>query len=81
MSSTPRERIEEIERRTLSERAVLAAETKGREREDQGEMHPGDFVDDDPRRIFDLRISRGAACNDNSHHRDHEGNRYFAGAG
>jgi dGTPase len=35
---TPRERLEEIERRTLSERAVLAAETKGREREE--EHHP-----------------------------------------
>src|SRR5467141_1762874 len=34
MSITPRERIEEIERRTLSDRAVLAAETKGREREE-----------------------------------------------
>ena len=36
--STPRERIEEIERRTLSDRAVLSAETKGREREE--ESHP-----------------------------------------
>lgn len=36
--STPRERLEEIERRTLSERAVLASETKGREREEQ--PHP-----------------------------------------
>src|SRR5213083_2849467 len=35
---TPRERIEEIERRTLSDRAVLSAETKGREREE--EPHP-----------------------------------------
>src|SRR5438105_5129752 len=34
MSSTPRERIEEIERRTLSERAVLSSETKGRERDE-----------------------------------------------
>jgi dGTPase len=33
--STPRERIEEIERRTLSDRAVLSAETKGREREEE----------------------------------------------
>src|SRR2546423_9319198 len=32
MSTTPRERIEEIERRSLSERAVLSCETKGRER-------------------------------------------------
>jgi dGTPase len=32
--STPRDRLEEIERRTLSERAVLSAETKGREREE-----------------------------------------------
>src|SRR5207248_6024646 len=35
---TPRERIEEIERRTLSERAVLSSETKGRERDE--EPHP-----------------------------------------
>src|SRR6266699_1188965 len=35
---TPRERFEEIERRTLSPRAVLSAETKGREREE--EPHP-----------------------------------------
>ena len=35
---TPRERIEEIESATLSERAVLAAHTKGREREE--EPHP-----------------------------------------
>src|SRR6184192_2789456 len=34
MSTTPRERIEEIERRTLSERAVLSSETKGRERDE-----------------------------------------------
>src|SRR5438270_5743779 len=34
MSTTPRERLEEIERRTLSERAVLAAESKGRERDE-----------------------------------------------
>src|SRR5436189_135373 len=34
MSTTPRERIEDIERRTLSERAVLASETKGRERDE-----------------------------------------------
>src|SRR5438477_12812819 len=34
MSTTPRERIEDIERRTLSERAVLSSETKGREREE-----------------------------------------------
>src|SRR5436190_23325190 len=33
--STPRERIEEIERRTLSDRAVLSAESKGREREEE----------------------------------------------
>src|SRR2546423_8676755 len=32
MSTTPRDRLEEIERGTLSERAVLAAESKGRER-------------------------------------------------
>src|SRR6184192_1777924 len=38
MSTTPRERIEEIERRTLSERAVLSSETKGRERDE--EPHP-----------------------------------------
>src|SRR5256886_10462445 len=36
--STPRERIEEIERRTLSDRAVLSAETKGPERHE--EPHP-----------------------------------------
>src|SRR5437773_2036350 len=36
--STPRDRIEEIERRTLSDRAVLSAETKGREREEAS--HP-----------------------------------------
>src|SRR5438105_7850291 len=35
---TPRERIEDVERRTLSERAVLAAETKGRDRDE--EPHP-----------------------------------------
>src|SRR5207244_2393464 len=34
MSTTPRERIEEIERRTLSERAVRSSETKGRERDE-----------------------------------------------
>src|SRR5436305_7902635 len=34
MSSTPRERLADIERRTLSERAVLSSETKGREREE-----------------------------------------------
>src|SRR2546423_8023596 len=34
MSTTPRERNEEIERRTLSDRAVLSSETKGREREE-----------------------------------------------
>src|SRR5438270_5499439 len=38
MSTTPRDRLEEIERRTLSERAVLAAESKGREREEPA--HP-----------------------------------------
>jgi len=31
---TPRERLEDIERRTLSERAVLSSETKGRERDE-----------------------------------------------
>ncbi|MFN2543083.1 MAG: deoxyguanosinetriphosphate triphosphohydrolase [Actinomycetota bacterium] len=36
--STARERIEENERRTLSERAVLSSETKGREREEPA--HP-----------------------------------------
>src|SRR5256886_4490870 len=36
--STPRERIEEIERRTLSDRAVLSAESKGRERDEPS--HP-----------------------------------------
>jgi dGTPase len=36
--STPRERIEELERTTLSERATLAASSKGREREE--EPHP-----------------------------------------
>jgi dGTPase len=35
---TPRERLEEIERRTLSGRAVLSSETKGREREE--DPHP-----------------------------------------
>jgi dGTPase len=35
---TPRERTEQIERETLSSRAVLAAETKGRERDE--EQHP-----------------------------------------
>src|SRR2546423_15060879 len=34
MSTTPRDRLEEIERGTLSERAVLAAESKGRERDE-----------------------------------------------
>src|SRR5256714_2005743 len=38
MSTTPRERIEEIERRTVSPRAVLSAETKGRERDE--DRHP-----------------------------------------
>src|SRR5437868_638775 len=38
MSTTPRDRLEEIERRTLSERAVLAAESKGRERDEP--LHP-----------------------------------------
>jgi dGTPase len=33
--ATPRERLEEIERRTLSRRAVLSSETKGREREEE----------------------------------------------
>ena len=32
--STPRDRIEEIERRTLSDRAVLSAESKGREHDE-----------------------------------------------
>src|SRR5947207_8445152 len=36
--STPRDRIEEIERRTLSDRAVLSAESKGRERDE--DPHP-----------------------------------------
>ena len=36
--STPRDRIEEIERRTLSDRAVLSAESKGREQDE--EPHP-----------------------------------------
>src|SRR5438445_6334510 len=36
--STPRERIEEIERTTLSDRAVLSSETKGREHDE--EPHP-----------------------------------------
>jgi len=35
---TPRDRLEEIERRTLSERAVLSSESKGRERGE--EPHP-----------------------------------------
>jgi dGTPase len=35
---TPRERTEQIERETLSSRSVLAAETKGRERDE--EQHP-----------------------------------------
>jgi dGTPase len=38
MERTPRERIEEIERSTLSERAVCSADSKGREREE--EPHP-----------------------------------------
>src|SRR5437667_3765692 len=38
MSTTPRERIEEIERRTLSERAVLSSESKGRDTAE--EPHP-----------------------------------------
>jgi dGTPase len=37
MSQTVRERTEDIERQTLSERAVLAAETKGREREEDAD--------------------------------------------
>src|SRR5438067_10570270 len=36
--STPRDRIEEIERRTLSDRAVLSAESKGREHDEA--LHP-----------------------------------------
>src|SRR5919198_3372258 len=36
--STPRERIEELERVTLSERATLSSVSKGREREE--EPHP-----------------------------------------
>src|SRR5438067_13549337 len=36
--TTPRDRLEDIERRTLSERAVLSSESKGREREE--EPHP-----------------------------------------
>src|SRR5207245_10009531 len=36
--ATPRERIEDVERRTLSERAVLSSETKGRELDE--EPHP-----------------------------------------
>src|SRR5436853_532900 len=35
MAPTPRERTEEIERATLSVRATLSAETKGRERDEQ----------------------------------------------
>jgi dGTPase len=38
VGGTPRERTEQIERETLSARAVLAAETKGRERDE--ESHP-----------------------------------------
>jgi dGTPase len=36
-SLSPRERTEEIERQTLSERATLSAETKGREREEDAD--------------------------------------------
>jgi dGTPase len=38
VGGTPRDRTEQIERETLSSRAVLAADTKGREREEQ--PHP-----------------------------------------